>query len=411
MPAPQRTLSLSDVRRFVDEQCFPTGSAGRVGAELEWLAVEAANPTRRASLDCISSALDGVALPAGSRISTEPGGQIELSSTPAPDVGGACTGLAADLAVARHHLSRRGVALVGTGIDADHRPRRLVDSPRYRAMEAFFDGGGEHEPRAGRTMMCNTASVQVNVDATGSGPDRDERWARAHALGPVLAAAFANSPVAQGRPTGWRSARLAAWQAIDRSRTAPAFAGRGCVDDWSGYALAARVMMIRTGNGGFAPVTTPLPFAQWMAEGHRLGWPTIEDYGYHLTTLFPPVRPKGWLELRMLDALPDPWWRVAVAVCTAVIDDPETAEAATAAATAGGATPGASSAAWSNAARRGLADPGLAAAADASFRLALGALPRLGVDPLTTAATEEYAERFVARRRCPADASFNGIPA
>ena len=49
----------------------------------------------------------------------------------------------------------------------------------------------------------------------------------------------------------------------------------------------------------------PLTFAEWIEDGHELGWPTLDDLDYHLTTLFPPVRPRGWLELRMIDALPD----------------------------------------------------------------------------------------------------------
>ena len=51
-----------------------------------------------------------------------------------------------------------------------------------------------------------------------------------------------------------------------------------------------------------------------VADGHQLGYPTVDDLAYHLATLFPPVRPKGWLELRMIDAVPDPRWQVAVAL-------------------------------------------------------------------------------------------------
>ena len=221
----------------------------------------------------------------------------------------------------------------------------------------------------------------------------------------MLAAAFANSPVALGRPTGWRSSRLAAWQGIDRSRTAPALGHHGCVDDWVTYALGARVMMIQEGSGAYAPVTAPLPFGQWMKAGHPLGWPTIDDFAYHLTTLFPPVRPKGWLELRMIDALPDPWWRVAVGVSVALLDDPETAAAATVA-----AVPAAGR--WASAARWGLNDPVLARTADRCFRLALPALDRIGADPATIDAVADYTDRYVSRGRCPADdVVLIGVPA
>ena len=113
--------------------------------------------------------------------------------------------------------------------------------------------------------------------------------------------------------------------------------------------------------------------ATWIANGHELGWPTLDDFDYHLTTLFPPVRPRGWLELRMIDALPDEWWPVAVAVTATLLDD---AEAADAAAAAVASTRGC----WIAAARDGLADPALRAAADACFTAVLEALPRLGTD-------------------------------
>ena len=71
-------------------------------------------------------------------------------------------------------------------------------------------------------MMRSTAAIQVNLDL---GPDDEHRASGGAAptrSGPVLAAAFANSPFADGRPSGWRSTRLAVWHAIDPTRTTPA---------------------------------------------------------------------------------------------------------------------------------------------------------------------------------------------
>src|SRR5260370_26850605 len=121
-----------------------------------------------------------------------------------------------DLAAARDALATDGVALTGIGLDP-HGPRaRLVDTPRYRAMERYFDS---HWPE-GRTMMRSTAAIQVNLDVGADNADVESRWQRAHHLGPVLAAAFANSPfTVDGRVTGWRSNRLAVWAAIDPCRT------------------------------------------------------------------------------------------------------------------------------------------------------------------------------------------------
>jgi glutamate--cysteine ligase len=155
-------------------------------------------------------------------------------------------------------------------------------------------------------------------------------------------------------------------------------------------------MLIRRSPDDFVPVRTGLSFGEWMASGHELGYPTVSDFEYHLTTLFPPVRPRGWLELRYVDALPDPWWRVPVVVAACLLDDDE------ASATAGEAVARCEGS-WRDAARCGLSHPGLASAADSCFDAALAACSRLEVDESNTDLVARYREVYVARRRCPAD--------
>jgi glutamate--cysteine ligase len=238
--------------------------------------------------------------------------------------------------------------------------------------------------------------VQVNVDIGNAAAAVDRRWHRAHDLGPTLAAAFANSPLGADGPSGWRSRRLAVWHAIDTGRTRSAN-GRGSAPDaWARYALDACVMMIRRDQSEFVPLLEPFSFAQWIEVGHELGYPTLADFEYHLTTLFPPVRPRGWLELRMIDSLPDPWWRVAVAVATTLIVDDASA-AAVAHEVAAARDLGL------DAARHGLSHPALAASARTCFETALEALARLGTDAATIAAVAAFHERYTARGRCPAD--------
>ncbi len=157
-------------------------------------------------------------------------------------------------------------------------------------------------------------------------------------------------------------------------------------------------MLIRT-SGEFVPIHEPMTFADWIRDGHPLGYPTLDDLDYHLTTLFPPVRPRGWLELRMLDSLPAPWWTVPVAVATALLYDPLAAEAAGWAVLAAQGTADL----WIEASRQGLAHPQLAASAQACFRIALEAMPRLGVGRATIDTVAAYLDRYVARGRCPAD--------
>jgi len=372
VPAAQPQLGLDDARDLIGQIGFGGDPGdGLIGVELESFAVPATDPA--------SLALP--VLPGGSAISFEPGGQVELSSRPARSVGEVCEAVGLDLAVLREAFSRQGIELVQRGLSRSV-PRRIVDGPRYRAMEAYFDAGGP----AGRVMMCATASVQVNVDL-GPGP---ERWRRANALGPVLAAAFSSSAL----PRRWACARLGAWLEVDPTRTAPVEPEPEPGAAWADYALDARVMLIRADPEDYVPVVEPLTAREWVAGGHPLGWPTSEDVAYHLTTLFPPVRPRGWLEVRMIDALPDPWWRVPVAVVAAVLDDPDVeAQCGSAAVLAPDG--------WRAAAVRGLADPVLAEGAAACAKTALAGLDRVDADPLTADLVDRWASAVFEGRKLP----------
>jgi glutamate--cysteine ligase len=387
MPALSRSLTLDAVREFVDEQLFEPTGTGNVGIELEWF------PLPRKSPSELRAVLPDP-LPGASAVTFEPGGQLELSGPPQPGIAAACEPMRADTRAVRAALGAHGIELEGIGLDPRGARPRVVEAPRYRAMEDYF---GARWP-LGRTMMRNTAAVQVNLDLGVTSADVDARWRRANELGPVLAAAFANSPFdATGRATGWRSARLAVWSAIDPCRTGPAHhAADTAAAAWAAYALDAPVMMIKVSDARSDALRDTLTFARWVEEGHELGWPTLDDFDYHLTTLFPPVRPRGWLELRMIDALPEEWWPVAVAVTTAMLDDPAASDTATRA-----VAPVRES--WTAAARDALAVPALHVAASACFVAAFDAFDRLGVDRVTADATAAYYDRYVARGRCPAD--------
>jgi glutamate--cysteine ligase len=388
---PVTRLTIDDVYEHVSGICFKTGPPGRVGAETEWLVVGPADPAAHVPLGLLRVIMEAAGpLPAGSRVTYEPGGQLELSTIPFDGLADLHMALSADLARVRAHLASHGLALAGHGVDPYRGPLLQHDGRRYRCMSAYFGPPG-------LAPMCSTASVQVCLDIGADRADAARRWGLANALGPVLVAAFANSALRAGEHTGLRSTRQELWARLDPGRTAVP-AGADPVEAWAAYALDARVMLLRETPGGTAGdgwVADPgMTFREWIGRSEN-DRPTEEDLTYHLSTLFPPVRPRGWLELRMIDAVPDPYWPVPVAVVTALLDDPRAAAAAAAA-----AEPVAGR--WPEAVRHALADPALAAAARSCFAAALDALPRLGAPGLVPLVSE-YAERYVERGRCPAD--------
>ncbi|HEY3881933.1 MAG TPA: glutamate-cysteine ligase family protein, partial [Trebonia sp.] len=360
-PLDEGALDESTAAEHIHGICLKTGPPRRIGVELEWLVRDRRDPALPvqagrtaaavsafgAAADCGTTGKDneephvrpelptssrpGV-LPSGALLTAEPGGQLEISSQPADSVAALVQATSEDLAALSAALAADGLELEGTGLDPVRPPRRVLDLPRYAAMEAFFDSGGPW----GRQMMCGTASVQVCLDA---GDDSDTqagyryRWRFLHAIGPVLVAAFANSPLREGRPTGWKSSRQQVWAHMDASRTRPPEVNGDPRADWTGYALDAQVMCVPSeGDDWSAPPGVTL--RDWVRGGETRGGeapgdaarggetrgdgdapadnggergsrgdgtrgdgpragligrlPTTTDLEYHLSTLFPP---------------------------------------------------------------------------------------------------------------------------
>ena len=403
-------LGIREAEAHVAEVCFATGTPGSVGVELEWLIRDLHAPGRpipgRVLAEVLAPLARPGALPGGSRLTREPGGQVELSSRPAGSLTDCVTRVAADLAALRLALADAGLGPLGLGLDPIRVPPRVLDHPRYQAMEAYFDRFGP----GGRVMMRATASVQVNLDAgdDSAGPaGYRSRWTLAHRLGPVLVAAFANSPLWRGRPSGWRSTRQAVWARIDPARTRPPEESDDPRGSWARYALDAPLLCVRRSPPAAWTAPHGRSFRSWLCAPRGERRPRLDDLDYHLGTLFPPVRPRGWLELRMIDAQPGDGWIVPLAVVCTLLDDPAAAEAAYAATeplTRGGRFPRPEL--WLRAALRGPADPLLGPAVHACLAAAESALARAPGEAARGGlrrAVAEFTERYAARGRCPAD--------
>ncbi|MGK5630519.1 ergothioneine biosynthesis glutamate--cysteine ligase EgtA [Streptomyces sp. URMC 123] len=399
-------ITESEAEARVRGICFKTGPPRRLGVELEWFVQDLRDPSLPLDPDRFSAATHALrALPLRSALTFEPGGQLELSSPPATTLSGLVDCAAGDLRLVRTALRGHGLALAGHGHHPWLPPRRLLTAPRYAAMERYFDRSGP----AGRAMMCATASLQICLDAGHEEPGPlgfGRRWHLAHLLGAVLVAAFANSPLRQGRPTGWRSTRQAVWSALDPGRCLAPPEALDPRASWAAYALDAGVMCVRSPEGPWR-VPERLTFREWVRGGLPTP-PTLDDLSYHLTTLFPPVRPRGHLELRMIDAQSgDDGWLVPLAVTAALFDDPEASETVHRAvkplAETAGAAPAPRNPLWRHAARHGLGDPELHAAALTCFAAAQEALPRLDAPTGVRDAVAAFVDRYVARGRCPAD--------
>jgi len=415
-------LSEADAERLIGAICFKTGPPVLLGAELEWLVGDADDPSLAVPFDRVCAILEDLQrpgrLPGAGVLTLEPGGQVELSTAPAPSLADCVAAASGDLAALREAFAAAGLTLAGRGADPVREPVRVLETPRYAAMERYFDRGGPW----GRVMMCSTASVQVCVDAglDDSGPlGYPFRWRLLHALGPVLVAAFANSPVRRRRPTGWKCTRELVWSRLDPGRTLPPpGAEPGSVlqvgdlrSTWVSYAMAAGVMCLRQPDGPW-PVPADLSLRDWLRRGADVcggGGPTAEDLSYHLSTLFPPVRPRGHLEVRFIDAQPGDGWIVPVALVAALTSDPGAAQAAMAAAQAVWPRDGNGLSPWLRAARYGTADAALGRAAAECFEIAAKTLAEADAPPFIRDAVTGFADQYANRGRCPADDVLDAI--
>ena len=262
-------------------------------------------------------------------ITLEPGGQLELSGEPLESIHQTCAEASNHLNLLKIITNEMGIGFLGLGYQPKWRRDDIPWMPkgRYRIMRRYMPQVGG----AGLDMMLRTATVQANLDFE-SEADMARKMRIAICLQPLVTALYAASPFEDGRPSGYLSQRAACWLDTDSRRTGiPAclFEDDFGFASYTEWALDAPMyFIIRDGNyidcaGG--------SFREFMAgrlpqrPGER---PTMDDWELHLSTLFPEVRLKQYLEMRGADAGPRAWICSLPALWKGLLYDPMAQDAA-----------------------------------------------------------------------------------
>lgn len=243
-------------------------------------------------------------------ISLEPGGQFELSGAPLETLHQTCREGNAHLAQLRQIATPLGIGFLGLGGSPKW---TLAETPRmpksrYDIMTAYMPRVGSQ----GLDMMYRTCTIQVNLDFS-SEDDMRRKMQVSLKLQPLATALFANSPFTEGRPNGFLSWRAEIWRDTDNQRAGLlpfAFSGSFGYRDYVEWALDVPMYFVL--RDGRYYETTHVTFRQFMAGALKDeipdGWPNLGDWTNHLSTLFPDVRLKRFLEMRGADG--GPWRRI-----------------------------------------------------------------------------------------------------
>jgi len=242
-------------------------------------------------------------------ISLEPGGQFELSGAPLKDIHDICNETGQHLMEVKQVADQLNLGFLGLGFDPMWRREDIPVMPkgRYDIMRAYMPKKG----KLGLDMMLRTCTIQANLDFD-SEADMVLKFRTSLALQPIATALFANSPFTEGRPNGFLSARANVWTDTDPDRTGMldfVFQDGFGYERYADYALDAPMYFAKRGET-YVDLSGQ-SFRAFM-DGKLDALPgdraTAKDWADHLTTLFPEVRLKQYLEMRGADG--GPWSRI-----------------------------------------------------------------------------------------------------
>jgi glutamate--cysteine ligase len=242
----------------------------------------------------------------GCNVSLEPGGQVELSGAPLSSIHQTCEEVHAHLAQMKVLGDALGIGMLGLGFDPKSRREDVPWMPkgRYKIMRAYMPKKGA----LGLDMMLRTCTIQVNLDFA-SEIDMVKKFRVGLALQPIATALFANSPFTEGRPNGYLSYRANVWTDTDPDRCGNlpfVFDGGFGFERYVDWMLDVPMYFVYR-EGRYIDASGQ-SFRDFMA-GTLPALPgvkaTIGDWADHLTTAFPEVRLKRFLEMRGADG--GPW--------------------------------------------------------------------------------------------------------
>ncbi len=245
----------------------------------------------------------------GASVSLEPGGQFELSGAALETLHQTCDEVHTHLAQVKDVAGEIGAGFIGLGFNPKwaRADMPLMPKGRYGLMRRYMPTRGA----LGLDMMFRSCTVQVNLDFA-SEADMVKKFRVGLALQPIATALFANSPFTEGRPNGFLSFRSHVWTDTDPDRTGMlpfVFEDGFGFEAYAEHALDVPMYFVY--RGGRYIDATGQSFRSFMdgelpaLPGER---PTIRDWEDHLTTLFPEVRMKRFLEMRGADG--GPWARL-----------------------------------------------------------------------------------------------------
>ncbi|MEK6609005.1 MAG: glutamate-cysteine ligase family protein [Myxococcota bacterium] len=259
------------------------------------------------------------------QITLEPGAQVELSGAPLATVHEFASELREHMAALREVSDPLGVTWIGLGY-RPFGPRAAVPwvpKRRYDIMRPYLATRG----RRAHDMMQMTATVQANLDFTDE-EDCARKMRAAMSATSLVTALFASSPLEDGHDTGFLSWRAAAWHETDPDRCGilpfvwDADFGFRRYAEW---ALDVPMFFVRR-EGAYRP-GLGTTFRRFMQEGFEGLRPTLEDWETHLSTLFPEMRLKNYVEVRGADAGPLELVTALPALCKGILYDREALDA------------------------------------------------------------------------------------